>query len=110
MHLFDALDYLAELTRHIPPRRASHLREASAPEDPGFEPLDEGEEITVNARKRVARLLAKAYEIDPLVCPKCGCEDEGFPRTRYRRRKSTRVRHWMPRLCEHLLSRTWQTA
>ena len=56
---------------------ASHVPEASAPEGPGFEPLDDGEEVTVNARKRAwARLLAKVYEIDPLVCPKCGSEDE----------------------------------
>ncbi len=55
--------------------RESHLTEASAAEDPGFEPLDDGEEVTVDARKRAwARLLAKVYEIDPLVCPKCGSE------------------------------------
>ncbi len=41
-----------------------------------YEPLSEGEEeIEINARKRAwARLLAKAYELDPLVCPKCGAE------------------------------------
>jgi hypothetical protein len=106
--LFDALDFLAQLTQQIPSRRVqlirryglyssrnkgrwsqmphvaarapegwreSHLSEASAVEDPGFEPLDDGEEVTVNARKRAwARLLAKVYEIDPLVCPKCGSE------------------------------------
>jgi len=108
VHLFDALDFPAELTQHVPPRRvqlirrhglyslrtkgrwpktpyvaarapegwrASHALEASAPEGPGFEPLDDGEEVTINARKRAwARLLAKVYDIDPLVCPKCGCE------------------------------------
>jgi hypothetical protein len=107
-HLFDALEFLAELTQHVPPRRvqlirryglyssrtkgrwsqmphvaarapegwrASHAPEASVPEVPGFEPLDDGEEVTVDARKRAwARLLAKVYEIDPLVCPKCGSE------------------------------------
>jgi hypothetical protein len=57
--------------------RASHAPEPSASEAPGFEPLDDGEEVTVDARKRAwARLLAKVYEIDPLVCPKCGWEDE----------------------------------
>ena len=51
------------------------MPEASAPEDPRFEPLDDGEEVIVDARKRAwARLLAKVYEIDPLVCPKCGSE------------------------------------
>jgi hypothetical protein len=108
VHLFDALEFLAELTQHIPPRRvqlirryglyssrtkgrwsqmphvaarspegwrASHASEASVPQDPGFEPLDDGEEVTVDARRRAwARLLAKVYEIDPLVCPKCGWE------------------------------------
>ena len=45
-------------------------------EDSGFEPLDDGEEVTVDARKRAwARLLAKVYEIDPPVCPKCGSQD-----------------------------------
>ena len=43
--------------------------------DPGFGPLDDGEEVNVNARRRAwARLLAKVYEIDPLVCPKSGGE------------------------------------
>ncbi len=55
--------------------RASHPLEASDRDGPGFEPLDDGEEVSVNARKRAwARLLAKVYEIDPLVCPKCGGE------------------------------------
>jgi hypothetical protein len=105
-HLFDALDFLAELTQHIPPKRVQLIRRyglhasrtkgcwtrmphvgARAPEawerthqpavvdaeGPGFEPLDDGEEVSVDARKRArARLLAKVYEIDPLVCPKCG--------------------------------------
>ncbi len=127
VHLFDALDFLAEapvtkpsaasssssrreLHSIVPPRRvqlirryglyssrtkgrwpqmphiaarapegwrASHLPETPVQDDPGFEPLDDGEEVTVNNRKRAwARLLAKVYEIDPLVCPKCGWEDE----------------------------------
>ena len=47
--------------------RESHLSEASVPEDPGFESLGDGEEVTVNARKRPwARLLTKVYEIGPL--------------------------------------------
>ena len=55
--------------------RESHTPDASAQDDIGFEPLDDGEEVTVDARKRAwARLLAKVYEVDPLVCPKCGSE------------------------------------
>ena len=53
------------------------LREVVAddPEDLGFEPLSASETVEVDAdyRKQAwARLLAKVYEIDPLVCPKCG--------------------------------------
>jgi hypothetical protein len=108
LHMFDALDFLAELTQHIPPKglqlirryglyasrtkgrwealpwvaerapegwRATHQRGVAA-EDLGYEPLSEGdEEIAVDARKRArARLLAKVYEVDPFVCPKCGAE------------------------------------
>lgn len=103
VHLFDALEFLAELTQHIPPLRVQLIRryvvyssrtkgrwsqmphvaarapegwresyapDASAPDGPGFEPLDDGEEFTVNARKRAwARLLAKVYEIAPWGVP-----------------------------------------
>jgi hypothetical protein len=55
--------------------RASHPSPAPGADDPGFEPLDDGEEVTIDARKRAwARLLAKVYEIDPFLCPKCGHE------------------------------------
>ncbi len=59
------------------PHRGFFRQFASDLEGPGFEPLDDGEEVVVHARKRAwARLLAKAHEIDPLVCPKRGWEDE----------------------------------
>jgi len=108
VHMFEALDFLAELTQHIPPKRlqlirryglyasrtkgrwdqmpyvaerapegwqASHPGSTPATGGSGFEPLGDGEEVTVNARKRAwARLLAKVYEADPMVCPKCGAE------------------------------------
>ena len=33
------------------------------------------EEVKVDARKRAwARRLAKLYEVDPFVCPRCGAE------------------------------------
>ena len=108
LHMFDALDFLADLTQHIPPKglqlirryglyasrtkgrwrdmpwvaerapdgwKATHQLDGAA-DDLGYEPLSDGdEEITVDARKRAwARLLAKVYEVDPLVCPKCGAE------------------------------------
>jgi hypothetical protein len=41
-----------------------------------YEPLpDDNEEVTVDARKRAwASLLAKAYQVDPFVCPNCGAD------------------------------------
>jgi hypothetical protein len=40
-----------------------------------LEPFYDSEEVTVDARKRAwARPLARAYEVDALVCPKCGSE------------------------------------
>jgi len=108
LHMFDALDFLAELTQHIPPKglqlirryglyasrtkgrwqdmpwvaerapdgwKATHQLDGAA-DDLGYEPLSDGdEEVAVDARKRAwARLLAKVYEVDPMVCPKCGAE------------------------------------
>jgi hypothetical protein len=108
VHLFDVLDFLAELTQHIPPKRlqlirryglyasrtkgrweempwvaerapqgwkTAHQHQAGG-EDLGYEPLsDEDEAVNDSARKRAwARLLAKVYEVDPMVCPKCGAD------------------------------------
>ncbi len=55
--------------------KATHHHPAGG-EDLGYESLsDEDEEVDVNARKRAwARLLAKVYEVDPFVRPKCGAE------------------------------------
>ena len=42
----------------------------------GYDWLSDGdEEVNVDARKRAwARLFAKVYEVDPMVCPKCGAD------------------------------------
>jgi hypothetical protein len=107
VHLFDALDFLAELTQHIPPKGLQLIRRYGlyasrtkgrwhempwvaerAPEgwkiahqnssgsDVGYDSLSDGdEEVNVDARKRAwARLLAKVYEVDPMVCPECGAD------------------------------------
>ncbi len=85
VHMFEALDFLADLTQHVPPRRvqlirryglyssrtkgcwtrmphvaarapegwrASHRSQAPRADDLGFEPLYDGEEVIVDARKR----------------------------------------------------------
>ena len=106
--MFDALDFLAELTQHIPPKRLQLIRRyglyasrtkgrwdempwvaqrapegwkiahqnSSGSDDVGYDSLSDGhEEVNVDARKRAwARLLAKVYEVDPMVCPKCGAD------------------------------------
>ena len=108
-HLFDSLDFLTELTQHIPPARIQLIRRYGlyssrikghwtrmayvlqrAP--PGWtSQVDEtaatasnraGAERCVRAtetdaayarerRHAWARLLARVYEVDPLVCPQC---------------------------------------
>jgi hypothetical protein len=109
VHMFDALDFLAELTQHIPPKgtqlirryglyssrikgrweemdyiaerapegwRGEHERSVDPDEEPlEFSPLPDSEEVDSLARKSAwARLLARVYEIDPLVCPECGSQ------------------------------------
>ncbi|MCG8479254.1 MAG: transposase [Spirochaetales bacterium] len=108
VHLFDALDFLAELTQDIPSMglqlirlyglyasrtkgrweqmpwvaertpegwKATHQRGVAA-EDLDYVPLSDGdEEVNFPARRRArALLLAKVYEVDPLVCPKYDAE------------------------------------
>jgi len=112
VHIFEACDFLAELTQHIPPKGVQLIRRYGlyssrikgswktmpyvaerAPE--GWKKLHEQQEAPSKTddfvpseytdysndspdarayRKAWARLLSKVYEIDPMVCPKCGCE------------------------------------
>ncbi len=69
---------MAYVVERAPSRwKASHEVATDNPGDLGFEPLSASETIEVDAacRKQAwARLLAKVYEIDPFVCPKCGSE------------------------------------
>jgi hypothetical protein len=109
VHMFDALDFLAELPQHIPPKgtqlirryglyssrikgrweemdyiaerapegwRGEHERSVDPDEEPvEFSPLPDSEEVDSLARKSAwARLLARVYEVDPLVCPECGSQ------------------------------------
>ncbi len=101
VHLFDALDFLAELTQHLPPKGVRLIRRyglyasrtkgrwATMPyvaerapvgwrkshPDPDRNAASENtyEEVELSERKQAwAQLIAKVYEVDPLVCPKCG--------------------------------------
>jgi len=108
LHMFTALDFLAELTQHIPPKGVQLIRryglyssrkkgawddmpyiaerapdgwkkrhmgieETDVPID--YDPFLEDEPVDSQTYKRAwARLLAKVYEVDPFVCPKCGSE------------------------------------
>ena len=115
VHLFDPLDFLAELTQHIPPARVqlirryglyssrikghwtrmpyvlqrapsgwtSHNDDAAATASnragsgvgsPTLEvPATETDAPDARERRHAwARLLARVYEVDPLVCPRCG--------------------------------------
>jgi hypothetical protein len=112
VHMFNACDFLAELTQHIPPKGLQLIRRyglyssrikgawefmphvaerapagwrsrhesqtgTSNPEDfETFENTDFSDDSpdTQAYRKAWARLLSKVYEIDPMVCPKCGSD------------------------------------
>ena len=51
--------------------REAHISE-SDPDHLGYTTFSETQEVDSNARKSAwARLIAKVYEIDPLVCPEC---------------------------------------
>ncbi|MCG2789925.1 MAG: hypothetical protein L6405_08295 [Actinomycetia bacterium] len=80
---FDSLDFIACLSSHIPNKNEQMLRYL------GFysnvcrgrrkkqgtaesEYVIEGEEYNKGCSKTWARLIKKIYEVDPLICPKCG--------------------------------------
>ncbi len=102
--MFDGCDFLAELTQHIPPKGVQYIRryglyasrtrgkwtehpeiirhapsgwKVAQQESSGNKKNIDEEESKVSdrtSRKAWARLLTKVYEIDPMVCPKCGSE------------------------------------
>ena len=82
---FDAVDFIAGLCSHIPNKNEQMLRYL------GFysnvcrgrrkkqgmkesEYVIEGEKSNKGTNKSWARLIKKIYEVDPLICPKCGVE------------------------------------
>ncbi len=78
------MTFLAELTMHFPERRTKSAffygrysnagrgkrkREASTQEAPVVLPASSP--IPLSVRKRWARLIAKIYKVNPLLCPRC---------------------------------------
>jgi Putative transposase len=99
LKLFTALDFIAELTQHIPPKHKHLIRyyglyasrtKGKSRQDgryekfgikkgtsPGQNEQDntDYEEPTNKAGKQAwARLIKKVYEVDPFICPKCSSE------------------------------------
>ncbi len=89
--IFEPLDFLAELTQHIPSKgehliryygrysnKARGLRAKSAPADPDPRPASDAPAPPMIAeparldRRRWAALIKHIYQVDPLRCPKCG--------------------------------------
>jgi hypothetical protein len=92
--VFESLDFIAEVTQHIP-NAGQHLihyygwyanksrglrkqRAAAVPAGAAAAPVSvaaiEEELSRAEARRRWAALIKRVYEVDPLVCPKCGGE------------------------------------
>jgi len=96
---FDPLDWVHAITTQIPDPRQHMVRyrgayanaarqlyrggredagastAAPAPRAAGPPPAEHEEAASVRARRRSwARLLRRLYEVDPLVCPRCGNE------------------------------------
>ncbi len=80
---FDALDWLAQLTTHIPGKneqmvryygyysnKSRGMRRQAGKEDDVPALIDSDLSIK-EFRRNWARLIQKVYEIDPLICPKC---------------------------------------
>jgi len=80
---FHALDWLAQLTTHIPDKREQTVRyygyysnkcrglRKKSEKDDTFPAINNSELSPKTFRKNWARLIQKIYEVDPLVCPKC---------------------------------------
>ncbi len=86
--IFDPLDFLAQVTQHIPDRgqhiiryagwysnkaRGCRAKAARASDSAGNKDTQPSAPVTP-AKLRWAALIRKIYEVDPLVCPKCGGE------------------------------------
>jgi len=80
---FDALDWLAQLTMHIPSKNEQMVRYYSyysnksrgmrkqADKEDDVPALIDSDLSAKEFRRNWARLIQKVYEINPLICPKC---------------------------------------
>ena len=80
---FDALDWLAQLTTHIPGKNEQMVRyygyysnksrgmRKQADKEDDVPALIDSDLSAKEFRRNWARLIQKVYEIDPLICPKC---------------------------------------
>lgn len=85
VQVFDPLDFVAEVTRHIPDpgkpliryygwdsNKSRGLRAQAQPPATGSEEKPPRGPSAKEARQRWAALIKKGYEVDPLLCPQCG--------------------------------------
>jgi hypothetical protein len=82
--LFDPLDFIAELTQHIPDARRHLTRyfgfysnksrgmRAKADADPPRDAEAARSPSASRARRRWAALIKRVWQVDPLLCPRCG--------------------------------------
>jgi len=88
--VFDPLDFIAEITQHIPDPGAQQIRyygwysnksrgqrakaANAAAKPPAVQPVIEDHDTAYrkSCRQRWAALIKRVYEVDPLLCPKCG--------------------------------------
>ena len=81
--IFDPLDFLAEVTQHIPDKGAHQIHyygwysnKMRAMQRPlkatATEPSDPDTPFRRKCRLTWAALIKAIYEVDPLTCPKCG--------------------------------------
>ena len=80
---FNALDWLAQLTTHIPNRREQMVRyygyysnksrgmRKKAGADDHIPALMEPDLTSPEMRRKWAQLIQKSYQVDPLLCPQC---------------------------------------
>ncbi len=81
--VYDAVDFIHHLAQHIPPKGAHLIRyyglyasrtKGKRLAENNTAHYEQGEQDLnkKKMRKAWARLIQKVYEVDPLVCPKCG--------------------------------------